>query len=424
MLGLGVYLAFALVKEDGKTFLPGETTHGHHQIELACSSCHTEPFASSDALQSACERCHAEELRRGKDSHPKSKFTDPRNAARVEVLDAQRCVTCHVEHRPEWVASAGVTLPKDFCRACHEDVADERESHRGMAFDTCASVGCHNFHDNRALYEDFVAKHLDEPVLHDPAIVPLRTGTYEERSKARIADAPESVPNFEHIVAEWSKSVHSFAGVTCTGCHRDPDVKDGEASFRLQASSTRCGDCHEEELAGFTTGKHGMRSAVSLPPLRPREARLPMHASAHERELTCTSCHDAHRSDVRTAASDACLTCHSDDHSLAYRGSPHGLAWELERAGVLAPGGGVSCATCHLPRVMQGEMVRVEHNQNENLRPREKMLRDVCLNCHGLSFAIDALADDDLVRSNFTGAPRETVRTPEMVRSRLEVAER
>ena len=36
------------------------------------------------------------------------------------------------------------------------------------------------------------------------------------------------------------------------------------------------------------------------------------------------------------------------------------------------------------------------HNQNDGLRSNEKMIRPVCLDCHGLGFAIDALADDDL----------------------------
>ena len=52
----------------------------------------------------------------------------------------------------------GVTLPKDYCFICHHDVADDRPSHKGLAFTTCASAGCHRFHDNRALYQDFLVK--------------------------------------------------------------------------------------------------------------------------------------------------------------------------------------------------------------------------------------------------------------------------
>jgi hypothetical protein len=47
----------------------------------------------------------------------------------------------------------------------------------------------------------------------------------------------------------------------------------------------------------------------------------------------------------------------------------------------------------------------VEHNQSANLTPNEKMLRPVCQQCHGLPFAIDALADRELIRRNFSGKP-------------------
>jgi hypothetical protein len=61
----------------------------------------------------------------------------------------------------------------------------------------------------------------------------------------------------------------------------------------------------------------------------------------------------------------------------------------------------------------------VEHNQNDTLRPNEKMIRPVCLNCHGLAFAIDALADPRLIRNNFAGRPRRHVPSLDMAEARL-----
>ena len=60
----------------------------------------------------------------------------------------------------------------------------------------------------------------------------------------------------------------------------------------------------------------------------------------------------------------------------------------------------------------------VEHNQNDNLRPNEKMVRDVCLSCHSLAFSLDALADSDLVRRNFAGPPARHVESIDMALSR------
>jgi hypothetical protein len=47
----------------------------------------------------------------------------------------------------------------------------------------------------------------------------------------------------------------------------------------------------------------------------------------------------------------------------------------------------------------------VQHNQNDNLRPNEKMVRSVCANCHGLEFSLDALADRALIDRCFDGPP-------------------
>ena len=51
-----------------------------------------------------------------------------------------------------------------------------------------------------------------------------------------------------------------------------------------------------------------------------------------------------------------------------------------------------------------GDLMVVQHNQNANLRPNEKMIRQVCLTCHSLALSIDALADSELIRRNFCGA--------------------
>ena len=38
-----------------------------------------------------------------------------------------------------------------------------RPSHAGLGFAGCALAGCHNYHDNRALYEDFLVAHAGRP---------------------------------------------------------------------------------------------------------------------------------------------------------------------------------------------------------------------------------------------------------------------
>jgi mono/diheme cytochrome c family protein len=62
----------------------------------------------------------------------------------------------------------------------------------------------------------------------------------------------------------------------------------------------------------------------------------------------------------------------------------------------------------------------VQHNQNANLRPNEKMIRTVCSACHGLGFSLDALADRSLVASNFRGKPLRSVAGIDMATTRID----
>lgn len=411
--------------------LPGETTHGHYQIELQCNACHSASFADRDAMQDQCMQCHAGALEVARDSHPRTKFTDPRNADRARLLDAAYCVTCHVEHRPKLTHTAGVTLPLDFCVICHSEIGEERPSHQGMGFETCASAGCHNFHDNRALYGDFLVNNAEQPDL-------LRRAVIRDRNFRDMLEDMESYPIDRHplvglraedadggndlalnpeILDEWLATAHAAAGVNCSACHASETPK-GDSHWVERPDHAACIGCHSAEVEGFLAARHGMRLAAGLPPMETSLARQPMRPDAHGLTLGCNTCHAAHRFETRDAGFEACLGCHDDAHTQAYEGSPHHLLWKRELAGELPPGSGVSCATCHLPRVLHRQdgvrRVLVDHNQNATLRPNEKMLRPVCMECHGLGFAIDALADPTLVSNNFRGQPQRHIESMEM----------
>jgi hypothetical protein len=412
--------------EELQAFNPGPLSAGHHQLEQACGACHANPLGGGKVLQQACVNCHGAELKAAHDAHPQSKFTDPRNADRLAHLDARYCLACHVEHVPERTRTMGVTQPNDFCVHCHADIAEDRPSHQGMAFDSCASAGCHNYHDNRALYEDFLAKGADEPMLRAiariaaPASLEEKHPDWSRPADLPPPDAPVAYQTAEAL-ADWRASGHAAAGVNCSACHQPQDM-----DWQTKPALETCQGCHTGEAQGFFTGKHGMRLDPRLPrqlaPMRPEWGRLPFSAASGGHELGCNSCHGAHRFDRAQAAVEACLGCHADEHTQAYRDSPHHRLWQAEQRGELPAGSGVSCASCHLPREtadVHGRQRRlVQHNQNANLRPNEKMLRGVCLDCHGLPFALDALADPALLQNNFRGAPAQHVRSPDMALER------
>ena len=454
-------LAAMLVGGERNLLLIGATTDAHHQIEMACETCHTAPpfsgaKAAQTALNKACRNCHEDELKAADDSHPRTTFRNPRMAAYWEPLDARLCTACHVEHRPEITRKGAVTVAMDFCVACHsegeQDVREARPSHAGLGFETCASSGCHNYHDNRALYAEFLVRHADEPWL---AATPVHALSMRLRAQAPPGDtalrredavAPADALADRAALADWAGSGHAAAGVNCAACHA-PDAPDDaplswiEARWVTTPALSVCMNCHESQADTFVRGRHGMRGhPLVAPPRDPaktaigaalpeavaawladpphpaqmtvNEARLPMRTDARD-ALDCGACHRPHAVDVAAAAAASCMTCHDDAHSRAYAGSPHHALWLAELSGEAEPGTGVSCATCHMAKAERRSRVMTSHNQNDTLRPSEKMIRSVCLDCHGLGFAIDALADAALVARNFRGRPEVRIESIE-----------
>jgi hypothetical protein len=201
------------------------------------------------------------------------------------------------------------------------------------------------------------------------------------------------------VVARWRASAHAAADVGCGDCHQP---EGGELLTR--PGREVCGECHAFPAETFLAGKHGMRERAGMPPLEPALARLPMQPPNPDQPaaLGCGACHEAHRVDTAFAATTACLGCHADRHSLAFEASPHA------RTGAGLGGEPVTCATCHLPRTAHagGERVGVDHGNTFTLQPRDRMLAAVCLDCHGLAFAMSSLYDEALVESNFSGRPQ------------------
>lgn len=418
-------LSWFLHSEDNRTvFLPGATTHGHHQIELRCNECHTPMMGVKN---DACNRCHAQDLAAANDTHPLRKFQDPRNADRLEHIDALQCVTCHREHRPHLTGAMGVTQPEDYCYHCHQDIAVVRPSHRNMAFNTCATAGCHNYHDNTALYEDFILRHAAQPPVLPRPVRRLMTPP-DPAAKPPLTTAHQQVPSEvitdQQVLYDWEQSAHARAQVGCADCHQGGQAI---APWTAKPGHDSCARCHDTETEGFLASRHGMKLAAGLGPMTPAQARLPMHAAAGHKAMDCNACHGAHRYDTKAAATVSCQNCHDDEHTRNYAASPHAALWRAEALGAAEPGTGVSCAACHLPRETHRadgrDIVRVQHNQNANLRPNEKMLRTVCLDCHGYGFALDALADPALIQNNFQGRPARHLDSIRMVTDRAQAHE-
>ena len=418
-----MYSVDLLFGKDQRRALSGKTSDGHYQFEVACNACHT-PF--NGVSQQTCLHCHGEKLKAAKDSHASKKLSNPRNAEQLTKIDARLCITCHAEHQAHPSNTSTITIAADFCQHCHQTIAAERPSHKGLTFNKCRS--CHNYHDNTALNEGFLAKHLDEPNLLDDPVLPARNFLYFYHTKNKppkpVVIAPQHTPDFINMsnAQNWIGSSHAQAGVNCENCHS----KAGKEWAR-KPNARYCKGCHKSEVNGFLAGKHGIRLAQNLSAMSTDKARQTMQIDSIK-SLSCASCHYDHRFNTAVAAVEACLGCHQDDHSRAYKASPHFRLWRDEQQGTGKKNSGVSCASCHLPREApktrntgneKPKRTQVQHNPSHNLHPNQKMLQDVCLRCHGLGFSLNALADKDIIRDNFAESSKKQLSNLNMVKQRI-----
>jgi len=214
----------------------------------------------------------------------------------------------------------------------------------------------------------------------------------------------------------WQTSAHALNEINCSSCHESAETKE----FVAQPGVESCQTCHEQDVDTFLLGQHGIRMLEGETPLTPAMARLPMQPDAMSQQMTCNSCHDVHSVNTVQAAVDSCLGCHSDNHSLNYGNSRHADLFAADRNLPRPSANSVSCATCHLPRHESGSgdnaVTLVNHNNTYTLLPRDRMVKDVCMNCHGMEYSYNSIFDDDLVEANFDAPPTLALETFELVR--------
>ncbi len=214
----------------------------------------------------------------------------------------------------------------------------------------------------------------------------------------------------QEINQQWETSAHALNDVNCASCHQNSETD----AFEANPTHESCQSCHEDAVDTFLLGKHGIRLLEEQTPLTPAMARIPMKHEAFDKQMNCNACHDVHTVNTVQASVDACLTCHNDNHSLNYENSKHAkdvFATLKENPELPRPGAeAVTCATCHLPRTAQKKgdgslFVNVNHNNTYTLKPADRMVGDVCMNCHGLEYSYNSIFDEELVEANFDRPP-------------------
>ena len=310
-----------------------------------------------------------------------------------------------------------------------------------MAFNTCNSAGCHKFHDNRALYEDFLAKHLDEP--------------------ANTEQAPQlRARNFREVAAEWpgypvdrfplkrANRCRCAARIHAVARGRRRLARDGARAFRRELQRLPQGGEGRRRSMGEAPRPQGVRD---LP--RARDQRLSRRQARHAarrrlsaddaaaaRASRCTPKRGDNRARMRELSLGAPLRYEESRGRSVRRLPPRRAHASLRALAALraveerARRRGASrqrasrarAATCRAKSIASREPARsailVQHNQNDNLRPNEKMIRPVCMSCHGLGYSIDALADSEARREQLPRPAPHAREELDMVAQRSEGA--
>ena len=229
----------------------------------------------------------------------------------------------------------------------------------------------------------------------------------------------------ENINQQWQTSAHALNDVNCTACHQNEETNE----FVANPTYESCQSCHENPVDTFLLGKHGIRLLEEESSLQPKMARLPMKHDALNKQMNCNACHNVHTVNTLQASVDSCLGCHNDNHSLNYENSKHGeavFAAIADNPTLPRPDETmVTCATCHLPRSAQKKgdgtlLVKVNHNNTYTLKPQDRMVGDVCMNCHGMEYGYNSIFDDELVEANFDRPPTLEHPSFELVRAATE----
>lgn len=106
-------------------------------------------FGSDDVDNKKCESCH----KRPNDRHPMYRFKEPRFKDARLAIGAERCESCHGEHKGVRLAIQDLT----FCSNCHQDTeltddpldVSHAELISSNLWSTC--LQCHDFHGNHVM---------------------------------------------------------------------------------------------------------------------------------------------------------------------------------------------------------------------------------------------------------------------------------
>lgn len=313
--------------------------------------------AQGPQVEKACAECHRSQIT----STYERNITHP---------DSIGCLTCHhigMSNDPKVIATRRV----ETCKNCHENV---NPAHARMTETNCTS--CHKVHEGTAMH-------------------PMQANLVEQCSKCHENAHPthpkavKGTPQCTtcHSVDAVKKTVLTLQGAslssTCESCHKNTPKLHAMAKYGTRpqqcsdchdigrdarwpesaaAIADRCTSCHKNELMTYKRGGHkgGMAAAV-----------------INKEAPTCVTCHNGHKkpdASVKYAATEQCVSCHSNEQLAkkydlpVYAGGSYIKDYHGATVKFKGKGDVLTCADCH-----------GAHNVAWN---DSKVVAQVCQDCH------------------------------------------
>lgn len=336
--------------------------NGH--ARLACKGCHDKGNDKPPSKGRACEGCHK-----------------PVHLAKF----GNRCESCHAAIKwtglPEAVGRAHhdqtrYPLQQKHqtldCAACHPKSKPAPQRWKNLAFDKCASAGCHG------------DKHAGE--------FAARAGGECTQCHTLAGFAPTTFSAADHATTAYQLDGRHLA-TPCRGCHKQPAPR-----LDWRVPSRACADCHQnphgEQFAAEMTKGGCATCHETVDWHRPHidHTTWPL-VDAHAR-TACTACHGEQKPGAQPAAyrgiPRACEGCHDDVHAAQFTQTQPAKActachdvktfkiaktfdhakqtrYPLEGKHV-----GLACAKCHAPTTLRDATTAV----------RWRLGYTACKDCH------------------------------------------
>lgn len=413
-----------------------DLTLEHSNRGLNCNTCHSSTNAKVlDAIsnkQTNCDACHGAPHPNPGSFHGSSYVSNPQvdcskcHKSDLTVEHSNRgfnCNTCHTSTDPK--VTGAIDKGQKDCNICHSTIHPNLASAHASPYIPNPAINCADCH-NSNLTVEHSNRGLNCNSCHtstDPKVVSAI------RNKDRSCSACHATPIHADVDKPHSSSFvsnpqlncnschspvltteHKNRGLNCATCHSSPDSR---VKAAISNKRTNCDACHS--IHPDDTTVHQVGVMVPNAPIDCTKCHAPNLKLEHLNRrgsdgqlLTCATCHDSSRPDVRAAISggvkscNACHQIHPDPDTL------HQSTFVANRQ--------LDCSSCHRSSLTAEHSARKDNNGSpygcatchDSSRPDVQGAissgNTSCSACHVISHN-DPTSLNTLHLSNFVAAP-------------------